>query len=49
MGRLAAADIPVFLLAGNHDAASVLTRQLPWPPNVRQFGSRRRLSFRSTA
>ena len=41
MGRLAAADIPVFLLAGNHDAASVLTRQLPWPDNVRQFGSRR--------
>ena len=41
MGRLAAADIPVFLLAGNHDAASVLTRQLPWPPNVRQFASRR--------
>ncbi|MCW3848098.1 DNA repair exonuclease [Sphingomonas sp. LB-2] len=41
MGKLAAADIPVYLLAGNHDAASVLTRQLPWPPNVHQFGSRR--------
>jgi DNA repair protein SbcD/Mre11 len=41
MGRLDKADIPVFLLAGNHDAASVLTRNLPWPPNVRQFGSRR--------
>lgn len=41
MGRLAAADIPVFLLSGNHDAASVLTRQLPWPDNVRQFTSRR--------
>ena len=41
MGKLAAADIPVFLLAGNHDAASVLTRQLPWPDNVRQFSTRR--------
>lgn len=41
MGKLAAADIPVFLLAGNHDAASVLTRQLPWPNNVRQFKTRR--------
>lgn len=41
MGRLDKADIPVFLLAGNHDAASVLTRTIPWPPNVRQFGSRK--------
>ncbi len=41
MARLAEADIPVFMLAGNHDAASVLTRQLPWPDNVRQFSSRR--------
>ena len=41
MGKLAAADIHVFLLAGNHDAASVLTKQLPWPPNVHQFASRR--------
>lgn len=41
MGKLAAADIPVFLLAGNHDAASVLTRQLPWPDNVCQFASRK--------
>lgn len=41
MGRLDKAGIPVFLLAGNHDAASVLTRSVPWPPNVRQFASRR--------
>lgn len=41
MGRLDKAGIPVFLLAGNHDAASVLTRTVPWPPNVHQFGSRR--------
>ncbi len=41
MGRLDQASIPVFLLSGNHDAASVVTRTIPWPPNVRQFGSRR--------
>ncbi|MFV3126911.1 metallophosphoesterase family protein [Niveispirillum sp. KHB5.9] len=41
MAKLAAADIPAFLLAGNHDAASVLTRQLPWPDNVRLFNTRR--------
>ena len=40
MGRLDAAGIPVFLLAGNHDAGSVLTRTIPWPSNVRRFGSR---------
>lgn len=41
MGRLDQADIPVFLLSGNHDAESVLTRSVPWPPNVRVFGTRR--------
>ena len=41
MGRLDRANIPVFLLAGNHDAASVITRNIPWPSNVRLFGSRR--------
>lgn len=41
MGRLAQAGIPVFILSGNHDAASVLTRTVPWPPNVYQFGSKR--------
>ena len=41
MGRLNQADIPVFLLSGNHDAESVLTRSIPWPPNVRLFGSKR--------
>jgi len=41
MGRLHKAGIPVFLLAGNHDAASVLTRSVPQPPNVRLFSSRR--------
>lgn len=41
MGRLDRAGIAVFLLAGNHDAASVITRSIPWPPNVRLFGARR--------
>jgi exonuclease SbcD len=41
MGRLDQARIPAFLIAGNHDAASVISRSVPWPPNVRLFGSRR--------
>ncbi len=41
MGRLDRAGIPVFILAGNHDAASVISRSVPWPPNVRIFGTRR--------
>ena len=40
MGRLDQAGIPAFVLAGNHDAASIISRTVPWPPNVRQFGSR---------
>jgi exonuclease SbcD len=40
MGRLHRAGISVFLLAGNHDAASVITRQIPWPENVRLFTSK---------
>jgi len=41
MGKLAAANIPVYWLAGNHDAASSLTRSLPWPDTVHQFKPRR--------
>lgn len=41
MGRLNQAGIPAFVLAGNHDAESSITRTVPWPPNVRQFTSRR--------
>lgn len=41
MGSLDQAGIPAFILAGNHDAASVISRAMPWPPNVRLFGSRR--------
>lgn len=41
MGRLDQASIPVFLLSGNHDAESVLTRSIPWPPNVRLLAAKR--------
>jgi exonuclease SbcD len=37
MGRLGRAGIPVYLLAGNHDAASVITKNLPKIPNVHTF------------
>lgn len=41
MGKLGRAGIEVFIVYGNHDAESNLTRQLPLPPNVRLFPSRR--------
>lgn len=37
MARLNDAGIPVYLISGNHDAASNITRSLVPPPNVRQF------------
>jgi len=40
MGRLAAAGIPVFLLRGNHDAVSILTRTLPPHTNVHVFSDK---------
>lgn len=40
MGRLAKAAIPAFILNGNHDAASVLTKSLPWPETVKVFRHR---------
>ncbi|MFG1479427.1 DNA repair exonuclease [Xanthobacter sp. V4C-4] len=41
MGRLAREGIPVFLLRGNHDAESVITRDLPLPQNVTNFSVRK--------
>jgi DNA repair exonuclease SbcCD nuclease subunit len=41
MSRLRVADIPVFVIRGNHDAASSITRSLPLPGNVREFGTRK--------
>lgn len=40
MARLKAVGIPVYLIAGNHDAASVLTRHLSLPDNVQVFSTR---------
>lgn len=41
MGRLREAGIRVFLIAGNHDAASQLSRSLTLPDNVTLLSSRR--------
>ena len=41
MGRLNTARIPVFVLHGNHDAQSQITRPLRLPENVRIFDSRK--------
>ena len=41
MRRLAEAGIKVFIVAGNHDAASRLTRHLRLPENVTLFDTRR--------
>ncbi|MEA3274470.1 MAG: DNA repair exonuclease, partial [Pseudomonadota bacterium] len=40
MARLNAGGVPVYLIAGNHDAASVLTRRLTLPDNVHLFSTR---------
>lgn len=41
MGRLREAGIPVFIVAGNHDAASQITRALNLPDNVTLFSHRK--------
>ena len=41
MGRLRQAGIPVFLVSGNHDAASKITKALRLPDNVVHFSSRK--------
>ena len=41
MARLSAAEIPVYLLKGNHDAESMITQRLPLPPLVQFFSSRK--------
>lgn len=46
MARLEKAGIPVFLLRGNHDAESTMTRRLSLPPNVQVFDHRKPQSFR---
>lgn len=41
MGRLAKAGIKVFIVSGNHDAASQITKAMPLPENVKFFSSRK--------
>lgn len=45
MGRLHKANIPVYVLYGNHDAASELTRTLQLPDNVKLFDFRKCSTF----
>jgi len=40
MQRLKAAGIEVYIVSGNHDAASQITRRLPYPDNVHRFAHR---------
>ncbi len=40
MARLFEKGIPVYLIAGNHDAASVISRKLSLPENVHVFSTR---------
>jgi len=40
MQRLHAASIPVFIVAGNHDAASQITKRLRLPDNITLFSTR---------
>lgn len=49
MGRLRQAGIPVYLLHGNHDAESDMTRRLELPDNVHVFTSAKAASFRLEA
>ena len=45
MGRLAKVHLPVFLLYGNHDAESQITRRLVLPENVKAFSTRKHETF----
>ncbi len=49
MGRLRQAGIPVYLLYGNHDAESEMTKSIELPDNVQVFPSRKPASFRLEA
>lgn len=46
MARLERANIPVIILRGNHDAESLMTRQLSLPGNVRVFSARKAETIR---
>lgn len=41
LARLSRAGIPTFLIQGNHDAASQISRKVTLPPHVHLFGTRK--------
>src|SRR5262245_55175034 len=41
MSRLKEADIPVVIIAGNHDAANKMTKDLRLPDNVKRLGHKK--------
>ena len=41
MVRLKDQGIPVYLISGNHDAASVISKKLPLPENVHKFSTKK--------
>ena len=45
MGRLKKAGIPVYVLFGNHDAESEMTKKLQLPDNVFTFDTRKPTTF----
>lgn len=45
MARLSQAKIPVYLIYGNHDAESQITKRLTLPQNVHRFRSRKAQTF----
>ncbi len=49
MGRLNKVGIPVYLLFGNHDAESEMTKKLTLPTNVHTFEARKANTFRIDA
>ncbi len=46
MGRLARAGIRVFIVSGNHDAASQITKNMPLPENVTLYSPQKPQSIR---
>lgn len=46
MGRLKRAGIPVYVLFGNHDAESEMTKKLELPDNVHTFGASKPQTFK---
>ncbi|AYG58772.1 metallophosphoesterase family protein [Rhizobium jaguaris] len=49
MARLERAGIPVYLLRGNHDAASVITKTITLPANVHEFPTNKPASIKLEA